>query len=479
MNKKVGIVIITILAIIIAVIGILMFTGLGREIRSLIYWKIYIPQETVLIDNNENINITYTYRLQEEKFNINVTDEELIKMINNDIKNKKLDNYSSQIGLLIMGDYKVDLDDNTSIEFDFYDDDGYVRINDENKHFLTKINPEILKKIIEIVDVKLTENIQIFKTDKITAIKSVKKDDKVTILNEYKLDIEEKTAINYILNQCKNIYTKDIDYQPSIVAPDYELDFNNNIKLLIYKENQRGWILKDGFLSEAYCLNTFDTILENAFDNIEQKKEMFTANKITIKSPNKTLEITDKNIIEEITTPIIYSKISRPNWIEDYNIEEEYNTGIKININDNEFLVPGIKTIGNRYIINKDKQISLCFPLQDIEEYINKLLELNPNNNNQYEGYKKTSSLSSKTASTEILVKFDGILYGKSFSVIDYAGGSEPIGTINKLIDCEYVPKLDGETNTEEIFNALVFDKTNNTIVLQYNNNYVLFQKIK
>lgn len=259
MNKK--IVIIAILVIIIAVIGI--FTGFGRKIKSSMYSKIDIPQETFPLDNQENINET----------------------------------------------------------------------NED------------------------------FKTNKITITKNIMDDKK--ILNEYKLDIEEKATIDYIVNQCKNIYTKEvIYYQPDIVTPDYKIDFNNNVELLIYKGNQRGWMLKNGFLSEAYNLNVFDTILEYIFDNIK------------------------------------------------------------------------------------------------------------------YDNYKKISSLSSKTSSTEILVRFDGILYGKSFSVIDYAGGSEPIGSIDKLIDSEYVPKLDGETNTEEILNALVFDKTNNTIVLKYNNNYVLFQKI-
>lgn len=101
------------------------------------------------------------------------------------------------------------------------------------------------------------------------------------------------------------------------------------------------------------------------------------------------------------------------------------------------------------------------------------------NRNKNYDDYEKTSSLSSDNASTEILVKFDGVLYGKSNAMIDYAGGSESIGVIDQLIDQEYVPKLDGETNQQEILNALVFNKTDYTIVLQYNNEYVLFEKIR
>lgn len=96
----------------------------------------------------------------------------------------------------------------------------------------------------------------------------------------------------------------------------------------------------------------------------------------------------------------------------------------------------------------------------------------------KYKEYDKITTLRSKTASTEILIRFNGILYGKSFSVIDYVGGSERIGTIDKLIDSKYVPKFDGETNNKEILGASVFEASEKNIVLNYNNTYVLFEKI-
>ena len=73
---------------------------------------------------------------------------------------------------------------------------------------------------------------------------------------------------------------------------------------------------------------------------------------------------------------------------------------------------------------------------------------------------------------------FDKTLYGKSYSLIDYIGNTKSIGTIDKLISTEYIPILENQTNKEEILNAKVFDKTNNSIVIFYNNEYVLFEKI-
>lgn len=369
MSKKKTIAIIGIIIILLAtIISVIMFTSIGEEIRTYIAYKIATPKETLKIENQENIKITYTYRWSNESFDIEVNDTEIIKFITENISNKKLNNYSGQIGLAIMGEYTVDLGNDISFKFDSYDDDGFVIIETANKNFLTKIQPEILKKVIEIVDKKLTENIEMFKTDKITI--NEKNDESIIEPRE----IVEKTAIEYVLEICKNIYTKQINYEPSIVAPDYEINFNNEVRIGIYKKQDKGWLWEDGIIYEAYGLNAFDTIIENAVDNVAEREKMFKTDTITLISPEKTVEVEDKEIIEKITTNLMYSTIGEPKWLETYDITNEYNSGVKVKLNDYEFLIPGNKTIGNRYIISKDKKLKLCYPLQDIEQYINDIL---------------------------------------------------------------------------------------------------------
>lgn len=362
MGKKKIIIFTIIIIIVLLIIGGLMFTSMGEEIRSYISYKILVPKENIQIENKDSIKISYTYRWSNEGFDIQVTDKEIINSIMENISNKKLNNYSGQIGLAIMGEYKVDLGNNISFEFDRYSEE-YIIIKTPNKNFLTKINPEILKKVIEIVDEKLKQNIEMFKTNKITISK--KSEDYIG-----KMEIEEKTAIEYILELCKDVYTKEINYEPNIVAPSYKIQFTNNVKLLVYNKKSEGWLLKDGKLSEAYGLNVFETIIENAFDNIEERKTMFKTDRITLRSPEKTVEVTDENIVEKITTNLMYSTIGEPKWLEEYDIKEEYDSGIKVQLNDYEFLIPGDKKIGNRYIISKDKKVKLCYPLQNVEQYI-------------------------------------------------------------------------------------------------------------
>lgn len=365
MKKIVGIILIVIL---IVVIGELMFTRIGKEIRSAIYYKITTPKETITMEDSEKIAITYTYIPQGDSFEIEVTDKELIEMIKNNVLDKKLNNYSGQVGLAVFGEYTVSLGNDVNFKFDTYDDDGYVIMCNKDKIFLTRIKPEILSKVIDIVDIKLTENASMFQTKKVT----------ITDKEENQVNIERTTAIEYILKQSKNIYTKEIDYEPNLVEPDYVINFNNGIKIFKYKQSDQGFLQNQEILYEAYGLSALDTILENAFDNVGEKEQIFNTSKITITTPKKTIEITDENVIEKIITPIIYSNIQETEWTKNYDISEEYENGIKVKMNNYEFLIPGkigTVTIGNRYIITEDRKVSLCFPLQDIEEYINELLE--------------------------------------------------------------------------------------------------------
>ena len=366
MKKKVVIIVLVIVVILLVLSGIIIFTDAGQGVRTFLYEQLVLPKRTVTIGDLENVVITYKYD-EEESFDITTEDAELIKMIE-EISNKRLVDHSSQIGLAYLGYYKVDLGNDVSFTFDNYDDDGFVFITDKDRTFLAKIEPRILEKVMDIVDQELTERTKIFQTDKVTLSQ---KD------NTNKITITEKTAVDYILEQCKNVYIKEINYLPSIVTPDYELDFNNDIILAIYKDNAKGWLLKDGILSEAYRVDTFENIIENALEDNQTKREMFSTDKITIEYKNKSIEITDKEQIEKITTPLIYSDIATPSWLEDYDITEEYNGGIKVKINNYEYLIPGKKgdvTIGNRYIISQDGKISLCFPLKSIDSYINELL---------------------------------------------------------------------------------------------------------
>ncbi|MGN1311324.1 MAG: DUF4362 domain-containing protein [Clostridia bacterium] len=91
----------------------------------------------------------------------------------------------------------------------------------------------------------------------------------------------------------------------------------------------------------------------------------------------------------------------------------------------------------------------------------------------------KEVSLTAEETELNQLVRYNGILYGKSYGMIDYAWNpNEPIGTINKLVGEEYLPVLNGETNSEELLNAVVDDVNEKSLILIYNNEAVLYRAI-
>ena len=87
--------------------------------------------------------------------------------------------------------------------------------------------------------------------------------------------------------------------------------------------------------------------------------------------------------------------------------------------------------------------------------------------------------IETKEINTKKLVKFNGTLYGKSNALIDYAGDfNKSVGKINFLINEEYMPQLDGETNCKELVNCDVLEYNEKSMVLNVNNVAVLFSAI-
>lgn len=90
---------------------------------------------------------------------------------------------------------------------------------------------------------------------------------------------------------------------------------------------------------------------------------------------------------------------------------------------------------------------------------------------------KDVKIVNSKNINTKELAKFNGIVYGKSNSMIDYAGNLDNwIGTINFLIDENYLPEIDGETNNKSLLNSKVLEANEKNMVLNIDNVAVLFE---
>lgn len=92
---------------------------------------------------------------------------------------------------------------------------------------------------------------------------------------------------------------------------------------------------------------------------------------------------------------------------------------------------------------------------------------------------KDVKILNSKNINTKELVKFNGIVYGRSNFMIDYAGNLDNwIGTINFLIDESYFPEINGETNNRNLLNSKVLEANEKSMILNIDNVAVLFDAV-
>ena len=92
---------------------------------------------------------------------------------------------------------------------------------------------------------------------------------------------------------------------------------------------------------------------------------------------------------------------------------------------------------------------------------------------------KDVKIVNSKNINTNELVKFNGIVYGKSNSMIDYAGNLDNwLGTINFLIDESYFPEINGETNNKNLLNSKVLEANGKNMVLNIDEVAVLFEAV-
>ena len=158
---------------------------------------------------------------------------------------------------------------------------------------------------------------------------------------------------------------------------------------------------------------------------------------------------------DEILTTVEYNKETNEFTVIKDNTKDEFaneeNRKITTNIYS-RFNYDLIKKIKDDYIYvmlqannNEYPDISICV--------YNKNIEKNKETNRTK---LKDANLTDKLTSTTELVSYNGVLYGKSFAVIDYASSGEPTAVINRLIGEEYVPNLNGETNTEKLLNAAI-----------------------
>lgn len=210
-------------------------------------------------------------------------------------------------------------------------------------------------------------------------------------------------------------------------------------------------------------------LLDNFLDNTNQYNKEKSSCRVEIVT--YTIEG------DEIITTLEYNKennefiITKDNTKDEFAAEKDRKVETKKYSNDTYNLEKRIKNNNiHLVLVNDETEINICVYDKELEE-----------NKDTNRTKIKDAKLKAKETSTDELVFYNGILYGKSYAIIDFDMdlNKEMLGTINKLVAKEYLPIQTGETNTESLLNAKVYSADDKSMILIVDNVGVLFNAIE
>ncbi len=228
-------------------------------------------------------------------------------------------------------------------------------------------------------------------------------------------------------------------------------------------------------ISKEKTYITIDSILNiDLLDNFMDNTNKYNKNVISDKVEIVTYTIEG----DEILTTIEYNEENNEFVVIKDNTKDRFSSEEDRKVTSNTYsrsTYDLIKKIKDEYIYitlqandSEHEDINICV--------YNKKIEKNKDTNRTK--LKDVNFKVNDTSTTE-LVSYNGILYGKSYAIIDYMTSGNPIAVINRLVGEEYVPSLNGETNTENLLNSAIDFANENSLVLLSNNEYILFNAIE
>lgn len=314
-------------------------------------------------EDEEYIDILEIYLKNEELENV--------KKILEDIKFKEVDytkyaNINLAIG--VGGMYEVTLDNSIVLLLD-YPGDRFGQYTKGNESFIfevTEKEEKLINEIDRIVQEKVNENFEKFSAEKIT----------ISSQNNSNVNITDKEHIKLLIENLKyvkvNIAEDEIENEEIV----YTVDLNNGIKLNIYHASIIGKIIKEN--NEMYYvafMTDYDEIVKRMYENyISGRNESIQAEQITVNYLGKKYIISDKDKVKYMIEKLKMSEYNSHDWLNNFDEKEYGNEDIIVKIGNNKIIIPGNRTIANRYFIDEKNNVYKVLLSEGIEGDIKELV---------------------------------------------------------------------------------------------------------
>ena len=328
-------------------------------------------------ENSITIRYAYAYNVataellneinKDEKYidilEIKLKDENLRKI--NSLLEKQSYKKVNGIGLEVLDVYEVNIND--EIELSICPGEDYAYYTNGKKSFLIEISEELVNEIDRIVQEEAKKNIKEFSSKKITIISADNEQISITDEEDIK-QLKEKST-------CKKVNADEKTFENE--KKSYTVDFNNGTKIYLYFASSLGKIIEENG-KEYYVAFTedYEDIVETMFENyISGRNDSIRAEEIIVKYLGKDYRIKDEENVEYIINKLKVCKYDSYRWLDDFTEEDYGEEDIVITIGNNKVIIPGNKSIGNRYYIDEKGKTYMIWGLNDLEKYFKELVD--------------------------------------------------------------------------------------------------------
>lgn len=375
-NNKKKLWIIISLIIVIAIVGIIVYATSKDKCKH-------------NIENEESsikIRYAYAYNIPTADSLNELEDEEYIDILEIYLENEELENVKklleditfeevdltkyayTNLAIAVGGMYEVTINNSIVLLLD-YPGDRWGQYTKGKESFIfevTEKEEKLINEIDRIVQEKVNETSEKFSAEKIT----------ISSQNYMNVNITDKEHIQLLIEKLKyskvNITEDEMENEEIV----YTVDLNNGIKLYIYHASMIGKIIKEN--DENYYvafMTDFDEIVKRMFENYAAgRNESIQAEQITVKYLGKEYIISDKEKVKYVIDKLKISEYNSHDWLKDFNEKEYGDEDIVVNLEKSKVIIPGNKTIANRYYIDEKNNVYTVSLATGVEEYIKELV---------------------------------------------------------------------------------------------------------
>lgn len=353
----------------------------------------YITATEENTNNKDKIKIRYAYtysvptadnlnEMQNEEYGENYIDILEIKLEGNRLEeiSKILENVSfekadlsaykgTNLAIGVGGEFEVTINNDITLLLD----SRWSIYTKAEESYIIETPEELYDKIAIIVQEEVNKNEKNYSAKKITIIPRNAESKDVVITDEKHIDI----LIENLKYSKVNVYEEEMENE----TETYLIDLNNGVQIHVFSASTVGYIIDNTEKYYVAFMTDFEDIVSTLYENyIEGRTNTIKADEIVVKYQGKEYKVVDKNKIGEIINYLVMEcQYNDYDFLKDYSEEQFGDEDIIIQLEKSKIIIPGNRSIGNRYYINEIGKVYMVSGLSDVETYFKELVEYQAN----------------------------------------------------------------------------------------------------